>query len=325
MTDTHSLFRGAVGKIQPEVSILELIPQSPQNGGTRRMAGAWRGRVRGGTATRKKPIPERANEDAVLCRQVDAAIGVFDGIGAYTHARLASQIARQASAPQLSAIDRAHYTELNDALMAVGRALLAAQDGVLSLQRQFPNAGDGGTTATLAKLWHPPVPDAPVHVLFANVGDSRLYHWHAADNRLERLTSDDNIVRQWRDLGWIDDQLLESLADQIDAFDGTQALTAIAREAWEQRNTVSAWLGMEDIEFSLGSATVHPGDRIVAMSDGIHDNLTLAELTRIIPQGETPRDVAVHLLDVAHAVAAVDQSVRAKPDDMTVAVLFLDC
>lgn len=287
------------------------------------MVGFWRERVRGGTATRKKPYPDRANEDAVLCRTTDGLIGVFDGIGAYSHARLASQIARQASTPLLRAIDRAHYAELDDALMAVGRAVLAAQEGVELLQRQFPYAGDGGTTATLAKLWQPN-PESPISALFANIGDSRLYHWRAQDGRLERLTSDDNVVRQWHDLGYIDDEKVDTLSEILDAYDGQIPLDPVAREAWENRNTVSAWLGMPDIVFSLGATVVHPGDRLVATSDGIHDNLTHDDLARIIPLAESPRGVALHLLEVAAAVAEVDQSVRAKPDDISVAVLFIE-
>ena len=287
------------------------------------MPGIWRGRLRGGKATRKKPFPDRVNEDTGLCRVNEGIIGVFDGIGSYSHAQLASQIARRAATAALLPIDRAHYAALDDALRAVGQAILAAQDGVLTLQQQFPHAGDGGTTATLAKLWQPD-PAEPVTILFANIGDSRLYHWHARDKRLERLTSDDNVVRQWQELGWIDESVVESLADQIDAYDGEIPLEPIAREAWEQRNTVSAWLGMPDITFSLGSTSIFPGDRLVATSDGIHDNLTHEELAYIIPQQHTPRDVALHLLEVAGAVADVDTSVRAKPDDMTVAVLFLD-
>lgn len=287
------------------------------------MAGVWRGRARGGAATRKKPISGRANEDTVLCRAVDGVIGVFDGIGAYSEARLASQIARQRCTPLLRAIDRARYATVDDALMAMGRAVLAAQDGVIDLQQRFPQAGDGGTTATIAKLWQA-APNAPVQALYVNIGDSRLYHWHVRTRRLERLTSDDNVVRQWRELGWIDDATVDALATLMDAYTGTFPLPPAAREAWEQRNTICAWLGMPEISFMTGVSLMLPGDRLIATSDGIHDNLTNDELAGIVRQGNDPRAIALHLIDVADAIAMTDNSARSKPDDMSAAVLILD-
>lgn len=288
------------------------------------MAGLWRGRVRAGAATRKKPTVARPNEDAVLCRVLDGIIGVFDGIGMYSEARQASQIARQLCTPALRAIDRAHFSSLDDALVAVGKALLAAQAGVVELQRQFPHAGEGGTTATLAKVWQPTA-DSPVMGLYANIGDSRLYHWHAAQGRLERLTNDDNILHQWHEIGWINDDMALAISNQIDDFTGEEPLSPAALEAWEQRNTICAWLGMPDISFKCGATPLEPGDRLIATSDGIHDNLTTDELARIVSdKTEEPRAMALHLIDVADAIAMTDSSPRSKPDDMSAAVLILD-
>jgi serine/threonine protein phosphatase PrpC len=287
------------------------------------MAGKWRERVRGGAATRKKPTVARPNEDAVLCRVIDGIIGVFDGIGMYSEARQASQIARQACTPPLRQIDRERFVALDDALMAVGKALLAAQTEVLELQRQFPYAGEGGTTATIAKLWQP-TPESPVTALFANIGDSRLYQWHAAEQRLERLTNDDNILNQWRDIGWIDEDTALHLTELMDDFTGVEPLPPAAQEAWDQRNTICAWLGMPDISFTFGATQLTTGDRLIATSDGIHDNLTTDELARIVSADRPPREIALHLIDVADAVAMTDQSPRAKPDDMSAAVMVLD-
>ena len=288
------------------------------------MAGQWRERIRGGSATRKKPIVGRINEDAVLCRVVDGVIGVFDGIGAYAEARLASQIARQLCTPLLRSIDRQRFSTADDALLAIGKALLASQEGVVELQRQFPQAGDGGTTATIAKLWQP-TPETAVTALFANIGDSRLYHWHAKERSLECLTSDDNVLRNWHDLGWIDDATVKEITTQIDTFTGEIPLSPAAREAWEQRNTICAWLGMPDITFTLGAATMYHGDRLIATTDGIHDNLTTDEMTEIVSRRNVePREIAINLVDVAEAIAAEDVSPRAKPDDITAAVLIVD-
>lgn len=288
------------------------------------MAGLWRGRVRAGAATRKKPTVARPNEDAVLCRVLDGIIGVFDGIGMYSEARQASLIARQLCTPPLRAIDRERYTTLDDALVAVGKALLAAQEGVVELQRQHPFAGEGGTTATLAKIWQPTA-DSPVMGLFANIGDSRLYHWHAAEGTLERLTNDDNILHQWHEIGWINDDMVQNITNQIDDFTGEEPLSPAALEAWDQRNTICAWLGMPDISFSSGAARLEPGDRLIATSDGIHDNLTTDELARIVSDTKKePREIALHLIDVADAIAMTDSSPRSKPDDMSAAVLILD-
>jgi len=136
----------------------------------------------------------------------------------------------------LRAIDRAKYTALDDALMAVSRAILAAQDGVADLQRQFPYAGDGGTTATIAKLWQA-TPDTPVMALFANIGDSRLYQWHAHEKRLERLTSDDSRLRQMHVWGEITDDDLAEYTELLDAFTGEEEIARKIRRA-----ACAAWL-----------------------------------------------------------------------------------
>jgi PPM family protein phosphatase len=288
------------------------------------MSGLWRERLRGGAATRKKPIPGRANEDAALCRVVDGVVGVFDGIGMYAEARLASQIARQHCTPLLRSIDRQEFASPDEALSAVGKALLAAQDGVMDLQRQYPEAGDGGTTATIAKLWQPK-PEDPVCALYVNIGDSRLYHWDASEKRLTRLTDDDNILRNWRELGWIDDSIVNAITTLLDNFTGDVVLPPAAREAWENRNTICAWLGMPDITYSGGIVALEPGDRLVATTDGIHDNLTWDEMLHIISRPKVePRELVLNLVDVAEAIAFEDESPRAKPDDMTAAALFVD-
>ena len=288
------------------------------------MSGLWRDRIRGGAATRKKPIPGRANEDAALCRVVDGVVGVFDGIGMYAEARLASQIARQHCTPLLRSIDRLQLTTLDDALLAMAKALLAAQDAVLDLQRQYPEAGDGGTTATIAKLWQP-TPEAPITALYVNIGDSRLYHWNAKDRRLARLTDDDNILKNWREMGWIDASIVDAITTLLDNFTGDMLLPPAAREVWEQRNTICAWLGMPEIDFTRGAVDLFPGDRLVATTDGIHDNLTWEEIERIISRPKMePREIALNLVDVAEAIAYEDESPRAKPDDMTAAVFIVD-
>jgi len=287
------------------------------------MAGLWRDRVRGGSATRKKPIIARPNEDSVLCRAADGLIGVFDGIGMYAQARMASTIARQRCTPLLRSVEGTKYKTLDESVMAVSQALLAAQDGVRELQKQFPQAGDGGTTAALAKLWQGEDQPQPI-AIYVNIGDSRLYHWHHSDNELERLTTDDNIIRQWREYGFIDADTADAFSDLIDEYTGSELLPLEVQNAWEQRNTICAWLGMPDISFTLGTTALDLGDRIIAMSDGIHDNLTTDEITRIVRRKAEPREIAINLVDVAAAVAAVDISPRAKPDDMAVAVLILD-
>jgi serine/threonine protein phosphatase PrpC len=288
------------------------------------MAGLWRERIRGGAATRKKPIVGRTNEDAVLCRVVDGVFGVFDGIGAYAEARLASQIARQLCTAPLRSIDRQRLTNVDDALVAMGKAVLAAQEGVVELQQQYPDAGDGGTTATIAKIWQPD-PKAPITALFANIGDSRLYQWHAKGKVLERLTNDDNVLRNWQELGWIDTETVNTITDMIDNYDGETLLPPAAREAWEQRNTICAWLGMPDIVFTFGAVTLLPGDRLIATSDGVHDNLTTERIREIVSRPHVePREIAINLVDVAEATAAADTSPRAKPDDISAVVVIID-
>ena len=287
------------------------------------MAGKWSNRVHGGYALRKKAIEGRDNEDSVLCCASDGAIGVFDGIGSYAEARMASKIARERCAAVLSEIDTERFAQIDQAMDKVSKAILAAQEGITDLQRMYPQAGDGGTTASIVKLWQNPE-TKQVFAIFANIGDSRIYYWKNSEKDLYRLTRDDNVLLQWMEYGWVQEEDIEKFTDLIDDYTGTDELPPIASEAWDHRNTICAWLGMPDISFRIGAIEMQIGDVVVATTDGIHDNLTSTEIKKIIAEHSSPRETALRLVDVAAAVAAVSDSPRAKPDDMAVAVLELE-
>ncbi len=68
---------------------------------------------------------------------------------------------------------------------------------------------------------------------------------------------------------------------------------------------------------------IAPGDRMLLCSDGIHDNLTDAEIETIVPCG-------AHTVVARHLVQrALDRSreecLRAKKDDMSAIVITCNC
>jgi serine/threonine protein phosphatase PrpC len=67
---------------------------------------------------------------------------------------------------------------------------------------------------------------------------------------------------------------------------------------------------------------VHPGDRILLCTDGIHDNLTDDEIEQVLRT--SPRNAAARVL-VERAILRSHEersmTVRAKPDDMSAIVL----
>ncbi len=79
--------------------------------------------------------------------------------------------------------------------------------------------------------------------------------------------------------------------------------------------------GLQDVRHYL--VDLRPGDRLVLDSDGIHDNLTAAELEAVLAAAASAPEAAEHAVAEAwsRSEEESDELGRAKPDDMTILVL----
>lgn len=205
--------------------------------------------------------------------------------------------------------------------------------------------GTSDTTLSFGKLWT--TEEGKERVTIGNAGDSRIYRLRKG--ALEQLTEDDSMIQKIIDYEMpdadgfpiVDDKnittavRLETLKEYgAQDRDFLRMLTYAKRIAEEEDREVDR-LTLEEMRhfvletvhharhLDIQTHNVEAEDVFVAMSDGIHDNLTDREISEIIethlPDTERIGDA---LIEAAIAVSKDETNPRHKADDMTVTVVL---
>jgi serine/threonine protein phosphatase PrpC len=232
------------------------------------------------------------NEDAYLADVGHLLFGVFDGLGATAQAAEAAGLAAEAI--------RAAYDQHGD-----GRDCAAERDFLLLTVR---GAGqliaatleDGFTTASVVKLCN----GGRATALACNVGDSRVYRYTTA-GVLHQCTLDDSpFSSDWE---------LQLRLSEVVVPSGLLECTY-----FERRHVMDHALGERLASPRLWEVPVEDGDVLLAVSDGVTDNLTFSELHRLM-HGDVndPVDAAHRVVEAAYARSHQTGHPRAKIDDIT--------
>ncbi|AUB81612.1 PP2C family protein-serine/threonine phosphatase [Candidatus Thiodictyon syntrophicum] len=176
---------------------------------------------------------------------------------------------------------------------ALERSLQAANQAVYALACAREGEGEVGTTlvALVAR-------GAELH--WVGVGDSRLYHYRAADDTLIQCTDDHTYANQ--------------LLRQVAA--GTLSPEAAAGDP--DRQALASFLGLAQIpaiDRNLHPVHLAPGDRLLLVSDGVYGVLPEADLKALVRQD--PQAAADALIQAVRALARPEQ------DNATAALLGL--
>ncbi|HEU5200915.1 MAG TPA: protein phosphatase 2C domain-containing protein [Ktedonobacterales bacterium] len=255
-----------------------------------------------------------SNEDAVLIDTVLDIVAVFDGVGGYEGGEVASRIAAHA----VLAIWRRQSETANDlpALRTVMReALLDADRQVRAAVERQPDLTGMATTAIVTKIWE--TPDHRRLLIHGHVGDSRLYILRARGS-LDRVTIDDGILSTHVALGLMSEE--EAL--MIDQAENWNDLDDRQKRYFYQRGLITQAIGGRgEPDVHVGEVEVYPGDRVLVCSDGIHDNLTEAEITQLLRKpGRNDGDTLVRAAR-RRAQRGLQATMRSKPDDMSAVVV----
>lgn len=239
-----------------------------------------RGRLRVGSATDTGRVRDH-NEDAVLAD--GSVLVVADGMGGHAAGEVASGIAVET---MRELVDRDELTTDD-----VTGQVLQANQRILDSVRAHPEQRGMGTTVTgLVLVTH----EDRAQWLVLNVGDSRVYRLVGDD--LSRVTVDHSEVQELVDSG---------------------VITPAQARVHPARNIVTRSLGVPlRSRPDVWLVPPTPGERFLACSDGLSNELTDEQLRDILQGHPDPRVAAEEL--VRAAVAAGGH------DNVSVVVVALD-
>lgn len=228
-----------------------------------------------GASTHKGHV-RKINEDNFVAEP--PVFMVADGMGGHDRGEVASGLVAERFRRLADATELDHDT--------VVEALRLAHRNIR--ERRDPSGSEMGTT--MAAMVLVPGPSSP-HWLMVNVGDSRVYR--LADGRLEQLSVDHSVVQELIEAG---------------------RLTPEGANTHPERHVITRAVGVgSDIVADYAVREPEAGERYLLCSDGVHGQLTVAEIRDALVDHADPQDAAASL--VASVLAG-----RA-PDNLTVVVV----
>lgn len=203
----------------------------------------------------------RGNEDAHLA---DFPVYIVaDGMGGHDAGAVASAAVVRAFSP-LVGRDDVSPDEVADAIRRAHQTVAALSDRT--------RRGAGSTLTGVVQVRHDGLP----YWLVLNVGDSRVYRVVGA--RFERMTIDHSYMQEQLDAG--------NLApEDVDTF--------------EHKNVITRAIGAPDSPADYWVHPVEAGERILICSDGLHGELSEAELYDVLAHHSDPGSAVDTLVRLA--------------------------
>jgi PPM family protein phosphatase len=219
------------------------------------------------------------NEDAYMSRAGEGLFVVCDGMGGAPAGEVASEMAIQTIARDLSGqehVDAAASPFLPHTTRLVA-AVRHSNEFIYGEAQKDPRQAGMGTTVVGA--W---IREQIAGV--AHVGDSRAYLWH--DDRLEALTRDHSLIEAHIEAG---------LAEKG------------RRLPVEQQNALVRVLGREPaVDVDVTEVPVQSGDYVLLCSDGLTRMVPETELAEAIRTLQEPQQICDHLIATANSNGGAD-------------------
>jgi protein phosphatase len=217
------------------------------------------------------PGRRSSNEDALLVDVPNGLFVVADGMGGHNAGEVASDLA----VVTIGEVMSTRRDPLDERLAA---AVQSANERILEAARRSPEFAGMGTTVSAACV-------VDSRLLYANVGDSRIYRLHEA--LLTQLTRDDS---------WISHALATGVP-----------LTQSDIEAHPMRHVLTEVVGVrDDITINSQECELTRGDVLLICSDGLHGALPDDALQAALVSDRPPDVIAAGLVEEAIARGATD-------------------
>ncbi len=253
------------------------------------------------------------NEDAIAHDVTSGMALVADGLGGYVGGDKASRFIRKFVG------NRRNSLATNNTPMRIEQNIretleVAAQEIV----REIPHTGAAVTmvqlTKSMGKIW----------AVFGHVGDTRAYIERRGT--LTQITQDDG-----HSMTDGEKNKLDTVVTQKDY----ESLNSHRQFLFNTRNEIAQYIG-SDNEGENAFQKVHTysrkleeGDRIILVSDGVHDNLPLTGKSGVLGikniLERNPQNTARALVEEAQRVSRLNyaETIRAKPDDISAIVITI--
>jgi protein phosphatase len=260
--------------------------------------------------------------------KTNGLVAVFDGVGGSAAGEIAAQTARRATltawhASMRERLGKAYSTkrppdcDSTDFCNILQRVVESADEQVRTEGARTAGTDDLATTIAIAMFCQKAGTNEYV-MIYAYVGDSRVYLLPER-GPLQRLTTDDGLLGRL-----VENQMVtEEDARHIDQAVRAEDLTDLEFSYFRLRGGITQALGGPlPPTIHLAHTSIAIGDRVLLCTDGIHDNLTDAEIESILRT--TSRESAARVL-VEHSLLRSREersaTIRAKPDDMSAIVV----
>ncbi len=276
------------------------------------------------------------NEDGLISDPEHQLYAVFDGVSGAEGGKIASEIARTIFEKGFDSLP--FELNENEAIEKMRSLIQEAHTEICKLKEDERDTAPG-TTATVIKFLRNPK-NQEFYGVVGNVGDSRLYH--ISKGNVRRLTRDHNkqyqefMDRQGKKNVFVNnlsfvDAATKSFDDELDYWGGSDYSTPDGTNVFAQsknRNVITSSLGVTNIRPNYVDIVIvrgiSPGDKFLLTSDGIHDNLTIGEISRIIDETTDTKKLVEAAYERSSEFGKEDGNLRAKPDDMTAVLLEID-
>lgn len=223
-----------------------------------------------GARTESKEHTQK-NQDAILLLPQRGLFGVFDGMGGHFAGEIASGLARDTALEVVATTQLPQ--SLDQATALVEKSLINASKAI----DDYPEKQNMGTTGSVVMIWE--APDRTHKAVVGNVGDSRVYILRA-NQILDQITLDDSVMREMINNEAKERKIQARLNNAVNYKD----LSSEEKKYAGRRHELSNSLGGLKREPQINIVDIQSEDRIIILSDGIHDNLTDSEIADILQQ-----------------------------------------